>query len=262
MSIFLRRALSYRDLFLLRSSQLLSRNLRQCNPEPPHRVLSLPGLEFFRESRRGFAKGRNQKKEKEEESAASTVEILPNMGPTIKANATLHMEADIAALTADLSELRTGRAAPGMLDHIIVETGGVKLPLHQIAAVSVIDSKTLSIHPFDSTAISSLETAIVESPLGLNPKVDWDRLLVAAIPPLTKEHVRAICKVVTKSSEDGKQSIRRARQKAMDTIKKLTKNYSKDDLKRWEKEVDELTKKLVKTAEELCKAKEKEISSG
>ncbi|KAM1014954.1 hypothetical protein ACFX2A_045818 [Malus domestica] len=79
---------------------------------------------------------------------------------------------------------------------------------------------------------------------------------------LTKEHVRAICKVVTKSSEDGKQSIRRARQKAMDTVKKLTKNYSKDDLKRWEKEVDELTKKLVKTAEELCKAKEKEISSG
>ncbi|CAN6702875.1 unnamed protein product [Malus baccata var. baccata] len=221
MSIFLRRALSYRNVFLLRSSPLLSRDLRQCNPEPPHRVLSLPAIEFFRESRRGFAKGRNQKKE--EESAASTVEILPNMGPTIKANATSHMEADIAALTAELSKLRTGRAAPRMLDHIIVETGGVKLPLHQIAAVS---------------ALSNLETAIVESPLGLNPKVDGDRL-VAAIPPLTKEHVRAICKVVTKSSEDGKQIIRRARQK-----------------------VGELTKKYVKTAEELCKAKEKEISSG
>ncbi|TQD99502.1 hypothetical protein C1H46_014838 [Malus baccata] len=215
MSIFLRRALSYQNVFLLRSSPLLSRDLRQCNPEPPHRVLSLPALEFFRESRRGFAKGRNQKKEKEEESAASTIEILPNMGPTIRANATSHMEAAIAALTAELSKLRTGRAAPGMLDHIIVETGGVKLPLHQIAPVSAIDSKTLSIHPFDSTALSNLETAIVESPLGLNPKVDGDRL-VAAIPPLTKEHVR----------------------------------------------VDESTKKFVKTAEELCKAKEKEISSG
>ncbi|CAN6572390.1 unnamed protein product [Malus baccata var. baccata] len=259
MAIFLRRALSFRNVLLLRSSALLSRELRQCNSEPPHRVLSLPALEFVRESRRGFAKGRNKKKE--DESAASTVEILPNMGPTIKANATSHMEAAIAALTAELSKLRTGRASPGMLDHIIVETGGVKLPLHQIAAVSVIDSKTLSINPFDPTALSNLETAIVESPLGLNPKVDGDRL-IAAIPPLTKEHVQAICKVVTKSAEDGKQSIRRGRQKAMDTIKKLTKNYPKDDLKRWEKEVDELTKKFVKTAEDLCKAKEKEISSG
>ncbi|KAB2614075.1 ribosome-recycling factor [Pyrus ussuriensis x Pyrus communis] len=234
MSIFLRRALSYRNVLLLRSSPLLSRELRQCNPEPPH---------------------------KEDESAASTVEILPNMGPTIKANATSHMEAAIAALTAELSKLRTGRAAPGMLDHIIVETGGVKLPLHQIAAVSVIDSKTLSINPFDSTAISSLETAIVESPLGLNPKVDGDRLIAA------------FCKVVTKSSEDGKQSIRRTRQKFGRFAAQLNRflvsftgngyeNYPKDELKRWEKEVDELTKKFVKTAVDLCKAKEKEISSG
>lgn len=111
------------------------------------------------------------------------MEVLPDMGPTIKANAASHMEAAIAALSGELSKLRTGRASPGtlpishlpnfhslenfhhiliffahlstmfvyagMLDHIIVETSGLKLPLNQIAVVSVMDSKTLSINPFD-----------------------------------------------------------------------------------------------------------------
>ncbi|CAB4275414.1 unnamed protein product [Prunus armeniaca] len=258
MAIFLRRALSFRNVLLLRSSAIVGRELFQCKSEAPQRILSHSALEFVKESRRGFAKGRNKSKD---DSAAGTIEVLPNMGPTIKANTTSQMEAAITALSAELSKLRTGRASPGMLDHIIVETGGVKLPLSQIAVVSVLDSKTLSINPFDPNALQKLETAIVESALGLNPKVDGDRL-IAAIPPLTKEHVQAVCKVVTKSCEDGRLSIRRARQKAMDTIKKLYSRYPKDDLKRLEKEVEELTKKFVKTAEDLCKAKEKEISAG
>ncbi|XP_008231154.1 PREDICTED: LOW QUALITY PROTEIN: ribosome-recycling factor [Prunus mume] len=267
MAIFLRRALSFRNVLLLRSSAIVGRELFQCKSEAPQRILSHSALEFVKESRRGFAKGRNKSKD---DSAAGTIEVLPNMGPTIKANTTSQMEAAITALSAELSKLRTGRASPGtfsisrlsnLLDHIIVETGGVKLPLSQIAVVSVLDSKTLSINPFDPNALQKLETAIVESALGLNPKVDGDRL-IAAIPPLTKEHVQAVCKVVTKSCEDGRLSIRRARQKAMDTIKKLYSRYPKDDLKRLEKEVEELTKKFVKTAEDLCKAKEKEISAG
>uniref|UniRef100_A0A7C8ZVY2 Ribosome-recycling factor, chloroplastic n=1 Tax=Opuntia streptacantha TaxID=393608 RepID=A0A7C8ZVY2_OPUST len=77
---------------------------------------------------------------------------------------------------------------------------------------------------------------------------------------LTKEHIQAMCKVVAKSSEDVKQSIRRARQKALDAIKKA--GYPKDGAKRLEKEIDELTKKYVKSAEDMCKSKEKEISEG
>ncbi|PON95312.1 Ribosome recycling factor [Trema orientale] len=262
MAIVLRRAFSYRNV-LLRSSTLHSRDFSHlissnncvCNSET-RRVLSLPALDFVRDSRRGFAKGRKSK----DDSAASSVEVLPDMGPTIKSNATSQMEAAIAALSVELSKLRTGRASAGMLDHIIVDTGDVKLPLNQIAVVSVMDSKSLSINPFDPSALKSLESAIVSSPLGLNPRVDGDRL-IAVIPPLTKEHIQAVCKVVMKSCEDARQSIRRARQKAMDTTKKLQSSYPKDDLKRLEKEVEELTKKFIKTAEDVCKAKEKEITS-
>ncbi|KAK9925482.1 hypothetical protein M0R45_033805 [Rubus argutus] len=258
MAIFLRRGFSIRNALLLRSSALYGRDLTQCISETPQRILSPPALDFVKESRRGFAKGR---KSKDESPSGSTMEVLPDMGPTIKANAASHMEAAIAALSGELSKLRTGRASPGMLDHIIVETSGLKLPLNQIAVVSVMDSKTLSINPFDPNALKNIETAIIESPLGLNPKTDGERL-IAAIPPLTKEHVQAICKVVNKSCEDGRQSIRRGRQKAMDTIKKLYSSYPKDNLKRLEKEVEELTRKFVKKAEDLCKAKEKEIAGG
>nr|XP_023896661.1 uncharacterized protein LOC112008562 [Quercus suber] len=109
--------------------------------------------------------------------------------------------------------------------------------------------------------IKKLESAIVASPLGLSPKVDDERL-IAVIPPLTKEHIQAVCKVVTNSCEDARQSIRRARQKAMDTAKKLYSHAPKDDVKKLEKEVDELTKKFVKSADDMCKAKEKEITGG
>ncbi|KAD4586595.1 hypothetical protein E3N88_24196 [Mikania micrantha] len=208
--------------------------------------------------------------------ADSRIEIV-NLGPIIKQTAISEMEAAIDAVSNELSKLRTGRASAGMLDHIIVETGGVKMPLNRMAVVSVLDSKTLSVTPYDPNALKELEKAIVSSPLGLNPKPDGERL-IAAIPPITKEHMQAVCRVVAKSAEDVKRRIRRARQKALDTIKKSMakksdgkdkeKNKAKsvsgfaaDDAKRLEKEVEELTKKFSKSAEDLCKAKEKEITS-
>ncbi|KAF5206565.1 Ribosome-recycling factor [Thalictrum thalictroides] len=214
------------------------------------------GLAFLKDTRRGFAKGKKSK----DNDGGSTVEVVPDIGPTVKATAIAQMEAATVALSRELSKLRTGRASAGMLDHIIVETGGVKAPLSRLAVISVMDSKTLSVTPYDPNAIKELERAIVSSPLGLNPQVDGQRL-IAAIPPLTKEHIQAICKVVSKSAEDVKQSIRRARQKAFDTIKKAASSIPKDDIKRMEKEVDELTKKFIKSAEDMCKSKEKEITS-
>ncbi|WVZ01892.1 hypothetical protein V8G54_022698 [Vigna mungo] len=196
-----------------------------------------------------------------DEGGVSTIEVPPNVGPTIKANAVSQMEAAMAALSAELSKLRTGRASPGMLDHIIVETSGLKMPLNRLAVVSVLDPKTLSVNPYDPETLKQLENAIVSSPLGLNPKSDGERL-IAVIPPLTKEHMQAMTKLVAKSCEDARQSIRRARQKAMDAIKKLYSSLPKDDIKRLEKEVDDLTKKFIKTAEDVCKAKEKEVSQG
>ncbi|XP_031480416.1 uncharacterized protein LOC116250711 isoform X2 [Nymphaea colorata] len=168
------------------------------------------------------------------------------------------MEAAIDALSRELSKLRTGRASAGMLDHIIIEAHGIKSPLSHLAVVSVIDAHTLSVTPYDPDSLKELERGIASSPLGLNPSIEGQRL-IAAVPPLTKEHVQAMCKIVVKASEDVKQSIRRARQKAFDTIKKASSSMPKDDVKRLEKEVDEMTKKFVKSAEDMCKAKEKEI---
>ncbi|KAJ9562483.1 LOW QUALITY PROTEIN: hypothetical protein OSB04_007643 [Centaurea solstitialis] len=301
-----------------------------------------PPIDFLFESRRSFAKARkkwddddNGELDVSNGDAASRTEIV-NIGPIIKSTAVSEMEAAIEAVSNELAKLRTGRASSGMLDHIIVETG---MPLNRMAVVSVLDPKTLSVTPYNpnisacssaltmhliSQALKELEKAIVSSPLGLNPKPDGERL-IAAIPPMTKEHMQArsstlqfayheglcfllqaVCKVVAKSSEDAKQRIRRARQKALDTIKKsvpkksegkdkgkskakAVSGFSADDAKRLEKEVmldkrtfskilapilwllltgccpfsqvDELTKKFSKSAEDICKAKEKEITS-
>nr|AKM76790.1 ribosome recycling factor [Pelargonium cotyledonis] len=268
MAMYLRRAFSYRNVGLVRSrssSIVQSRNFFNivCNSSSilcdsqSYNAAIVPGVDFLRESRRGFAKGRKSR----DDSGSSSDDVAVDIGPAVKENASAQMDAAIVALSRDLTKIRTGRASHGMLDHIIVETGGAKIPLNRLALVSVLDSKTLSINPYDPNTLKALQKAIVSSPFGLNPKEDGERL-VAAIPPLTQEHIKAMCKVISKSSEDVKQSIRRARQKALDTIKKAGSNFPKDSAKRLEKEIDELTKKFVKSAENMCKAKEKEITQG
>ncbi|XP_020205763.1 uncharacterized protein LOC109790929 isoform X2 [Cajanus cajan] len=238
MSGYVRRAFSYRNVLWLRGSGAVRAcevsSVKICVSESNGFFAGPATPNFVAESRRAFAKGRKSK----DEGGVGTIEVPPNVGPTIKANAVSQMEAAMAALSAELSKLRTGRASPGMLDHIIVETSGLKMPLNRVAVVSVLDPKTLSVNPYDPETLKQLENAIVSSPLGLNPKSDGERL-IAVIPPLTKEHMQAMTKLVSKSCEDARQSIRRARQK-----------------------VDDLTKKFIKTAEDVCKAKEKEISQG
>ncbi|EEF50937.1 ribosome-recycling factor [Ricinus communis] len=262
MAVYLRRAMASKNSMttLLRSYYSSSNNMIQgrnvfCNCKAQSNFI--PRCNFLIDSRRGFAKGKKSK----DDSGGGTVQVTPDIGPAVKESAALQMEAAIVSLSRELTKLRTGRASAGMLDHIIVETDGVKMPLNRLAVVAVMDPKTLSVNPYDPNMVSALEKAIVSSPLGLNPRVDGERL-IASIPPLTKEHMQAMCKVVGKSCEEVKQSVRRARQKALDTIKKAGSNLSKDDVKRLEKEVDELTKKFVKSAEDICKAKEKEITVG
>ncbi|CAM8902079.1 unnamed protein product [Rhodiola kirilowii] len=191
------------------------------------------------------------------------VSELPQLFDHPGAAAISLMEAALTALSQQLSKLRTGRASVGKM-----WKPGSEVPLNGVAMVSAIDAKTLSVTPYDSNALKEIENAIVTSPLGLNPKVDGERLIAVILLfflpflRLTKEHIQAVCKVVSKSSEEVKQSIRRARQKALDTVKKAGSGFPKDEAKRFEKEVDDLTKKYIKSAEEMCKAKEKEILQG
>ncbi|CAH8258900.1 unnamed protein product [Arabidopsis lyrata] len=225
-AMLMRRALSSRNAvgFLRRSSVVVVQSRDFSIISSPNLMMvgrdlqfdmSMP--DFLRDTRRGFAKGKKSKDD------SGMVDAAPDIGPTVKAAASSQMEAAIDALSRDLTKLRTGRAAPGMLDHIVVETGGVKMPLNHLALVSVLDPKTLSVNPYDPDTVKELEKAIVASPLGLNPKLDGQRL-------------------------------------ALDTIKKAGSSLPKDEVKRLEKEVDELTKKFVKSAEDMCKSKEKEIT--
>ncbi|XVE55102.1 hypothetical protein DITRI_Ditri03aG0133800 [Diplodiscus trichospermus] len=150
------------------------------------------------------------------------------------------------------------------LDQITVETEGVKMQLNHLAVVSAIDSKPLSVNPYDPNTLKALESAIFSSPLGLNPKVDGQRLIAAILmqnclnnfftahfilPSIyaidcqdilasMDKFSRLCAKVVAKSSEDVKQSIRRARQKALGTIKKAGSCFPKDEAKRLEKEMN------------------------
>lgn len=294
MAISIKRAvISCRNIYpLFRTSRRISHfaaspYFLKTATDPRPGIPDSPAIGFLFESRRSFAKARkkwddddNGELDVANGDSASRIEIV-NIGPIIKSTAISEMEAAIDAVAHELSKLRTGRASAGMLDHIIVETGGVKMPLNRMAVVSVLDPKTLSVTPYNPNALKELEKAIVSSPLGLNPKPDGERL-ITAIPPMTKEHMQAVCKVVAKSSEDAKQRIRRARQKAFDSIKKslpkksegkskgkdkentkakTVSGFSADDAKRLEKEVEELTKKFTKSAEDICKAKEKEINS-
>ncbi|CAA2972216.1 Ribosome recycling factor [Olea europaea subsp. europaea] len=286
MAVLLRRALiSYRHIsFALRTSSLQSHRylsyLISTSPCNTHQsaiissFLNAPATNFLLfGSRRGFAKGRKQpiKEQDEDEEELEDTEEDANLGANVKAASISQMESAVDALSRELAKLRTGRASAGMLDHIMVEHFGIKTPLNRMAVVSVLDPKTLSVTPYDPNALKELEKAIISSPLGLNPNADNQRLIVP-IPPMTKEHIQAVCRVVAKSSEDVKQSIRRARQKSLDTIKKAVpkkkdkdkagSSISADDAKRLEKEIDDLTKKFIKTAEDMCKAKEKEITVG
>ncbi|KAG6412638.1 hypothetical protein SASPL_125321 [Salvia splendens] len=229
---------------------------------------SLQATELYQfTSTRGFAKARKHQIKEEDDAEEEDDDEDVDLGVSVKANALSQMNAAVDALSRELAKLRTGRASAGMLDHIMVEHYGVKTPLNRMAVVSVLDPKTLSVAPFDSTALKEMEKAIMSSPLGLNPNSDSQRLIVP-IPPLTKEHMQAVCKVVVKSSEDVKKSIRRARQKLLIVIDKDASkdkagpSISEDDVKRLEKEIDDLTKKFIKSAEDMCKAKEKEIRGG
>ncbi|XP_020594115.1 uncharacterized protein LOC110034167 [Phalaenopsis equestris] len=218
-------------------------------------VFVCTGFDPFWASRRGFAKGKKWK----DESNNVTIQVVPDIGPSVKSSTLSLMEAAIAALSRELSKIRTGRASTGMLDHIIVEARGVKMPLNRVAVVSAIDAHTLSVTPYDPNTLKEIENAIVSSPLGINPIPD-DQRLIASIPPLTKENIQALCKVVFKCAEDGRLSIRRARQKALDTIKKSASSIPKDDVKRLEKEIEEMTKRFIKSADDMSRAKEKEIT--
>ncbi|MBE6448162.1 MAG: ribosome recycling factor [Alphaproteobacteria bacterium] len=178
----------------------------------------------------------------------------------IKADAQIRMDKTIESFKADLGGLRAGRAHVSLLDGIMVEAYGSMTPLSQVGTISVPDARTLSVSVWDRGLAKSVEKAIMESDLGLNPASDG-QLIRIPIPPLSEERRKELLKVAGKYAENNKVAVRNIRRDALDGVKKLKKDglISEDDEKRFENEIQKLTDDAVKKIEEMMIQKEKDI---
>jgi ribosome recycling factor len=172
------------------------------------------------------------------------------------------MEAVVDDLKRKLSNIRTGRAAVGLLDGINVDYYGVPTPLSQMASVNAPEPQMLTVQPWDTTQISAIEKAINSANLGLNPSNDG-KMIRLPIPPLTEERRKQMAKQAHEAAEEHKIAVRAVRHAANDNLKKMAKDksISEDDERFGLDEVQKLTNTYTGKIDELAKNKEHEIMS-
>ena len=170
------------------------------------------------------------------------------------------MNDSLNCLLKDYGTLRTGRASMSLLDDIYVEAYGSKVPLQQVGTISVPDARTLSISVWDKGLAKSVEKALRESDLGLNPVSDG-QLIRIPIPPLSEERRKELVKVAGKYAEQTKVAIRNIRRDALDDVKKLKKDnlISEDDEKKYGNEIQKMTDDSIKKIDDMFDQKEKDI---
>jgi ribosome recycling factor len=175
-------------------------------------------------------------------------------------DATDRMEKALEALRRDLASVRTGRASPGLVEHLKVDYYGTPTPLNQLATISTPDARLITIQPWDRGSIGAIEKAILKSDIGLNPSNDG-ALIRLAIPQLTEERRRDIAKQVRKRAEDGRIAVRNIRRDAHEAIRRLEHDHeiSQDDLHRAETELQKLTDDHIKEIDKVGHEKEEEV---
>ena len=178
----------------------------------------------------------------------------------IKNNAQTKMVKSVDAFKGDLQKIRTGRAHPGILDQVQVDYYGSLLPISQVANVSLLDARTITVQPWEKSMAGKIERAIRESDLGLNPSSQGD-LLRVPMPALTEERRRDLTKVVRNAGEDARIAVRNLRRDANEHLKKLLKDkaVAEDEERRAQDEVQKLTDRTVQEIDRLVHAKEAEI---
>lgn len=170
------------------------------------------------------------------------------------------MDKTVGNLKEILGKIRAGRAHPGLLDSIKIDYYGTSTPLNQMAKVSVLDSSTLSVTPFDRSAMASIEKSIRNSDLGVNPAASGETIRIP-IPPLTEERRRDLIKVIKSEGENSKVAIRNIRRDAMDELKRKLKDgdISEDIERREQANIQKLTDQHVSDIDDIIKNKEKEL---
>ena len=170
------------------------------------------------------------------------------------------MGKSVDTLNQELAKVRTGRAHPSLLDHVLVDYYGSEVPVGQAATVSVLDARTLSVQPWDKSMVKTIEKAIMNSDLGLNP-VTAGEVLRIPLPPLTEERRREMTKVVRAEGENTRVAIRNVRRDANHTLKDMVKYkmISEDDERRGEERIQKITDSHVAQVDEILADKEKEV---
>jgi ribosome recycling factor len=178
----------------------------------------------------------------------------------VKKEAEDKMRKAVKALEDDFKAIRTGRASAGLFDSIRVDYYDQKVPLNQVATISIPEARLVIIQPWDRSVLSEIEKAIQKSELSLNPNNDG-KVIRIAIPPLTEDRRKELVKLAKGVAEKSRVSIRNVRRDANEELKKLQKGseLSEDQAKRGMDEIQKLTDKLIEEVNAVLEAKEKEI---
>lgn len=178
----------------------------------------------------------------------------------ISKNSKERMVKAIEAFKQDLAKVRTGRAHPSLVEHLKVNCYGNDMPLLQLANITIKDSRTLAITPWDKNMVQPIEKAIMQSDLGLNPATAGTVIHVP-LPPLTEERRKELVKVVKSEGENARVNIRNIRRDANNEIKKLftEKKISEDDERRAQDNTQKMTDSNIAEIDKMLGAKEKEL---
>jgi ribosome recycling factor len=170
------------------------------------------------------------------------------------------MDHAIERVRKDMANVRTGRASVGLLDHVQVEAYGSRMPLNQLASLSIPEPSLLVAQPFDASLMKAIEKAIQMSDLGLNPANDG-KVIRIPIPSLTEDRRKELSRHVHKQAEEGRNAVRQVRRDANDRLKKLLKEHqiSEDDERKGLEQVQKLTDEHVKLIDELQAKKDQEL---
>jgi ribosome recycling factor len=181
------------------------------------------------------------------------------MMPTIK-EMREQMDAAVDAMRREFAGVRTGKATPNLLDTVRVEAYGSKVPLNQVASVSTPEARLIVVQPWDKNVINDIEKAIMSADLGLNPSNDGN-LIRVPIPPLSEERRKDMVRLLHKMAEEGRISVRHARQEANKAIKERENAHeiSEDEARRQIDEVQAATDEYIAKIDEMMARKEAEV---
>lgn len=178
----------------------------------------------------------------------------------VKTKTSAAMVKALESFKRDLSKVRTGRASLALLDDVRVDYYGTPTPLNQVAALAVPEPRLITIQPWEKSLAGDIEKAILKADLGLNPSSDG-QLIRLIFPPLTEDRRKEMVKQVKRLGEEAKIAVRNGRREGNDALKKLEKDkdITEDELKRGEKEIQDLTDDYVARVDKVIAEKEKDL---